>query len=138
MKAEPVQTPAEPPVSFKTYSVMDSANLEKFFEFDEKKTMYSKEIQKVLDDVERLFGKRDSSDILDIRKQIYYKVCYSDVDCFAVRHPCSLDSTLLVNIVRKFNYADSLRGIKVKLDLIAYSKSSDFFLSAGTMYHFIL
>ncbi len=79
-KKKPVQMPAEPPVSFKTYSVMDSANLEKFFEFDEKKTMYSKEIQKVLDDIELLFGKRDSSDILDSSKQIYYKVCYSDVD----------------------------------------------------------
>ena len=132
-KKKPVQMPAEPPVSFKTYSVMDSANLEKFFEFDEKKTMYSKEIQKVLDDVELLFGKRDSSDILDSSKQIYYKVCYSDVDSFTVRHPCSLDSTLLVNIVRKFNYVDSLRGIKVKLDLIAYSKSSDF-LESSKMY----
>lgn len=132
-KKKPVQMPAEPPVSFKTYSVMDSANLEKFFEFDEKKTMYSKEIQKVLDDIELLFGKRDSSDILDSNKQIYYKVCYSDVDSFTVRHPCSLDSTLLVNIVRKFNYVDSLRGIKVKLDLIAYSKSSDF-LESSKMY----
>ena len=129
-KTKPVQMPAEPPVSFKTYSVMDSANLEKFFEFDEKKTMYSKEIQKVLDDIELLFGKRDSSDILDSSKQIYYKVCYSDVDSFTVRHPCSLDSTLLVNIVRKFNYADSLKGIKVKPDLIAYSKSSDFLESS--------
>ena len=107
-KTKPVQMSAEPPVSFKTYSVMDSANLEKFFEFDEKKTMYSKEIQKVLDDVERLFGKRDSSDKLNSGKQIYYKVCYSDIDGFTIRHPCSLDSTLLVNIVRKFNYADSL------------------------------
>ena len=132
-KKKPVQMPAEPPVSFKTYSVMDSANLEKFFEFDEKKTMYSKEIQKVLDDIELLFGKRDSSDILDSSKQIYYKVCYSDVDSFTVRHPCSLDSTLLVNIVRKFNYVDSLKGIKVKLDLIAYSKSSDF-LESSKMY----
>ena len=132
-KKKPVQMPAEPPVSFKTYSVMDSANLEKFFEFDEKKTMYSKEIQKVLDDIELLFGKRDSSDILDSSKQIYYKVCYSDVDSFTVRHPCSLDSTLLVNIVRKFNYVDSLRGIKVKLDLIAYSKSRDF-LESSKMY----
>lgn len=132
-KAEPVQTPAEPPVSFKTYSVMDSANLEKFFEFDEKYTMFSKEITKVIDDIERLSGKRYSSDILDIRKQIYYKVCYSDVDGFMIRHPCSLDSTLLVNIVRKFNYADSLKGVKVKLDLIAYSKSSDF-LESSKMY----
>ena len=74
-KTKPAQTSAEPPVSFKTYSVMDSANLEKFFEFDEKKTMYSKKIQKVLDDIELLFGKRDSSDILDSSKQIYYKVC---------------------------------------------------------------
>ena len=132
-KKKPAQMPAEPPVSFKTYSVMDSANLEKFFEFDEKKTMYSKEIQKVLDDIELLFGKRDSSDILDSNKQIYYKVCYSDVEGFTIRHPCSLDSTLLVNIVRKFNYVDSLRGIKVKLDLIAYSKSSDF-LESSKMY----
>ena len=129
-KKKSVQMSAEPPVSFKTYSVMDSANLEKFFEFDEKKTMYSKEIQKVLDDVERLFGKRDSSDKLNSGKQIYYKVCYSDIDGFTIRHPCSLDSTLLVNIVRKFNYADSLKGIKVKPDLIAYSKSSDFLESS--------
>lgn len=79
-KKKPVQMPAEPPVSFKTYSVMDSANLEKFFEFDEKYTMFSKEITKLLDDIERLSGKRYSSDILDSSKQIYYKVCYSDVD----------------------------------------------------------
>ena len=129
-KKKPVQTPAEPPVSFKTYSVMDSANLEKFFEFDEKYTMFSKEITKVLDDIS---GKRYSSDILDIRKQIYYKVCYSDVDGFMIWHPCSLDSSLLVNIVRKFNYADSLKGVKVKPDLIAYSKSSDY-LEGSKMY----
>lgn len=132
-KTKPVQTPAEPPISFKTYSVMDSANLEKFFEFDEKYTMFSKEIQKVLDDIERLSGKRYSSDILDIRKQIYYKVCYSDVDGFMIRHPCSLDSSLLVNIVRKFNYADSLKGVKVKPDLIAYSESNDY-LKSSKMY----
>lgn len=36
-KTKPVQTSVEPPVSFKTYNVMDSANLEKFFEFDEKR-----------------------------------------------------------------------------------------------------
>lgn len=129
-KTKPVQTSAELPVSFKTYSVMDSANLEKFFEFDEKYTMFSKEITKVLDDIELLFGKRDSSDKLNSGKQIYYKVCYSDIDGFTIRHPCSLDSTLLVNIVRKFNYADSLKGIKVKPDLIAYSKSSDFLESS--------
>ena len=101
-----------------------------FLSLTKKRPCTARKSRRILDDVERLFGKRDSSDKLNSGKQIYYKVCYSDIDGFTIRHPCSLDSTLLVNIVRKFNYADSLKGIKVKPDLIAYSKSSDFLESS--------
>ena len=120
-KTKPVQTSAEPPVSFKTYSVMDSANLEKFF--DDRNALFSKKISKILDDVEHLFEKRNSSDKLDGGKQIYYKVCYSDIDGFTVRHPCSLDSALLVNVVKKMNGEDSLKGLRFKLQSISYAQS---------------
>lgn len=90
------------PVSITTYSVFDSTLMERVFE-EEKR------------DWKDPF-KRDS-----LKKYLSYKVCFSDVDGFMVRHPCSIDSAVLVSVVKKLNHVDTLRGIKVQLDFIYYS-----------------
>ena len=80
------------PVSLKTYSVMDSTRLNDFFDLDNAWSVFSSEIDKVLKDVRKLTVREN--------QQIYYKVCFSDVDGFVLRHPCSLDSSLLVSLVQ--------------------------------------
>ncbi len=111
------------PVSLKTYSVMDSTRLNDFFDLDNawsvfRNRKFSSEIDKVLKDVRKLTVREN--------QQIYYKVCFSDVDGFVLRHPCSLDSSLLVSLVKKLNYNDSLKGVKVKVDFMAYSESDEY------------
>ena len=87
-------------VSLTTYSVMDSVSLGKFFELIDTNGIYSERIRKVLEDVDKLAIKvNDSNDKLDtLNHEIFYRVCFSDIDGFVVKHPCSLDSALLVSI----------------------------------------
>ena len=116
------------PVSLTTYSVMDSVSLGKFFELNDKNDIYSARIRKVLEDVDKLAIKvNDSNDKLDtLNHEIFYRVCFSDIDGFVVKHPCSLDSALLVSIAKKLNFSDSVKALKVELDFISYSTSSEF------------
>lgn len=115
-------------VSLTTYSVMDSVSLGKFFELNDKNGIYSERIRKVLEDVDKLAIKvNDSNDKLDtLNHEIFYRVCFSDIDGFVVKHPCSLDSALLVSIAKKLNFSDSVKALKVELDFISYSTSSEF------------
>ena len=115
-------------VSLTTYSVMDSVSLGKFFELIDTNGIYSERIRKVLEDVDKLAIKvNDSNDKLDtLNHEIFYRVCFSDIDGFVVKHPCSLDSALLVSIAKKLNFSDSVKALKVELDLISYSTSSEF------------
>lgn len=116
------------PVSLTTYSVMDSARLSEFFELDDENEKYAARIRKVLQDVKKIPVKfnyaENKLDTMD--KEIFYKVCFSDVDGFVVKHPCSLDSSLLVNVVKKLNYSDSAKALKIEIDFIAYSNSDEF------------
>ena len=116
------------PVSLTTYSVMDSVSLGKFFELNDKNDIYSARIRKVLEDVDKLAIKvNDSNDKLDtLNHEIFYRACFSDIDGFVVKHPCSLDSALLVSIAKKLNFSDSVKALKVELDFISYSTSSEF------------
>jgi len=116
------------PISLTTYSVMDSVNLGKFFELNDKNDIYSARIRKVLEDVDKIAIKdNDSNDKLDtLNHEIFYRVCFSDIDGFVVKHPCSLDSALLVSIAKKLNFNDSEKALKVELDFISYSTSSEF------------
>ncbi|WP_405324183.1 hypothetical protein [Fibrobacter sp.] len=116
------------PISLTTYSVMDSVSLGKFFELNDTNDIYSGRIRKVLEDVNKLMIKvNDSNDILDtLNHEIFYRVCFSDIDGFTVKHPCSMDSTLLVSITKKLNYNDSVKALKVELDFISYSTSPEF------------
>ena len=50
-----------------------------------------------------------------------YDVCFSDVDSVSVKHPCSLDSALLVNLAKKLNYSDPQKGIRVRLQYVYYN-----------------
>ena len=115
-------------VSLTTYSVMDSVSLGKFFELIDTNGIYSERIRKVLEDVDKLAIKvNDSNDKLDtLNHEIFYRVCFSDIDGFVVKHPCSLDSALLVSIAKKLNFSDSVKALKVELDFISYSTSSEF------------
>ena len=115
-------------VSLTTYSVMDSVSLGKFFELIDTNGIYSERIRKVLEDVDKLAIKvNNSNDKLDtLNHEIFYRVCFSDIDGFVVKHPCSLDSALLVSIVKKLNFNDSVKALKVELDFISYSTSSEF------------
>ena len=115
-------------VSLTTYSVMDSVSLDKFFELIDTNGIYSERIRKVLEDVDKLAIKvNDSNDKLDtLNHKIFYRVCFSDIDGFVVKHPCSLDSALLVSIAKKLNFSDSVKAFKVELDFISYSTSSEF------------
>lgn len=113
-------------VSLTTYSVMDSARLNEFFELDEWWRKIDKEfnakIDKVLNDVRKMKNNERNND----DKEISYKVCFSNIDGFVVKHPCSLDSALLVNIVKKLNFSDSAKALKIEIDFIAYSNSDEF------------
>ena len=101
------------PVSLTTYSVMDSARLNEFFELDEWWRKIDKEfnakIDKVLNDVRKMKNNERNND----DKEISYKVCFSNIDGFVVKHPCSLDSALLVSIVKKLNFSDSAKALKI-------------------------
>lgn len=116
------------PVSVTTYSEMDSAFLNYFFEMDNRNDKYAARIRKVLQDVKKIPVKFDyAENKLDtIDKEIFYRVCFSDVDGFVVKHPCSLDSSLLVNVVKKLNFSDSAKALKIEIDFIAYSNSNEF------------
>ena len=115
-------------VSLTTYSVMDSVSLGKFFELIDTNGIYSERIRKVLEDVDKLAIKvNDSNDKLDtLNHEIFYRVCFSDIDGFVVKHPCSLDSALLVSIAKKLNFSDSAKALKIEIDFIAYSNSDEF------------
>ena len=114
------------PISLTTYSVMDSARLNEFFELDEWWRKIDKEfnakIDKVLNDVRKMKNNERNND----DKEISYKVCFSNIDGFVVKHPCSLDSALLVNIVKKLNFSDSAKALKIEIDFIAYSNSNEY------------
>ncbi|WP_295070353.1 hypothetical protein [uncultured Fibrobacter sp.] len=114
------------PVSLTTYSVMDSARLNEFFELDEWWRKIDKEfnakIDKVLNDVRKMKNNERNND----DKEISYKVCFSNIDGFVVKHPCSLDSALLVSIVKKLNFSDSAKALKIEIDFIAYSNSNEY------------
>lgn len=113
------------PVSLTTYSVMDSARLNEFFELDERRKIdkeFSAKIDKVLNDVRKMKNNERNKD----GKEISYKVCFSNIDGFVLRHPCTLDSALLVNIVKRFNFSDSVRALKANIDFIAYSNSGEY------------
>lgn len=116
------------PVSLTTYSVMDSVSLGKFFELNDKNDIYSARIRKILEDVDKLAIKaNDSNDKSDtLNHEIFYRVCFSDIDGFVVKHPCSLDSALLVSMAKKMDYSDSVKALKVELDFISYSTSAEF------------
>lgn len=111
------------PVCLMTYTVLDSVLIEKFF--DTRLASFSKDIQKVLDDITKLSKKKTSvKDSLQTESQdLVYRVCFSDVDGVETRHPCSLDSALLVNVVKKMNGEDSLKGLRIKLQSISYAQS---------------
>ena len=115
-------------VSLTTYSVMDSVSLGKFFELNDKNGIYSERIRKVLEDVDKLAIKvYDSNDKLDtLNHEIFYRVCFSNIDGFVVKHPCSLDSALLVSIAKKLNFSDSAKALKIEIDFIAYSNSDEY------------
>ena len=115
-------------ISLTTYSVMDSARLSEFFELDDENEKYAARIRQVLQDVKRIPVKFNyAENKLDTTsKEIFYRVCFSDVDGFVVKHPCSLDSTLLVSIVKKLNYSNSAKALKIEIDFISYSISSEY------------
>jgi len=106
------------PVSVTTYSVLDSVLFKKFF--DDRNAEFGNEISKIFEDIEKL-NVRQKSD--SAKQQCTYKVCFSDVDGVITRHPCSLDSALLVNVVKKMNGEDSLKGLRFKLQSISYAQS---------------
>ena len=114
------------PVSLTTYSVMDSARLNEFFELDEWWRKIDKEfnakIDKVLNDVRKMKNNERNND----GKEISYKVCFSNIDGFVVKHPCSLDSALLVSIAKKLNFSNSAKALKIEIDFIAYSNSDEY------------
>jgi hypothetical protein len=113
-------------ISLTTYSVMNSTRLNEFFELDEWWRKIDKEfnakIDKVLNDVRKMKNNERNND----DKEISYKVCFSNIDGFVVKHPCSLDSALLVSIVKKLNFSDSAKALKIEIDFIAYSNSDEF------------
>ena len=113
------------PVSLTTYSVMDSARLNEFFELDERRKIdkeFNAKIDKVLNDVRKMKNNERNND----GKEISYKVCFSNIDGFVVKHPCSLDSALLVSIVKKLNFSNSAKALKIEIDFIAYSNSDEY------------
>ena len=110
-KKKPVQMPAESTVSLKTYRVLDSAQFNNYFVLrDTSNDKYSRVLDFFIPDF--------SLDSLN--KNLLYDVCFSDIDGFALKHPCSLDSALLVSLAKKLNYKDSIKGIDVKLEYVFY------------------
>ena len=100
-------------VSLNTYRVLDSAQFNNYFVLrDTSNDKYSR----VLDFLYKDY-RLDSSN-----KNLLYDVCFSDVDSISVKHPCSLDSALLVNLAKRLNYRDSVKGIDVKLDYVFYAQ----------------
>ena len=100
-------------VSLKTYRVLDSAQFNNYFVLrDTSNDKYSR----VLDFLDKDYYRLDSSN-----KNLLYDVCFSDVDGISVKHPCSLDSVLLVNLAKKLNYSDPQKGIKVRLQYVYYN-----------------
>ena len=99
-------------VSVKTYRVLDSAQFNNYFTpYDTSDDKYSRAID---------FLKPDYS--LDSTSgKLLYDVCFSDVDSVSVKHPCSLDSALLVNLAKKLNYSDPQKGIRVRLQYVYYN-----------------
>ena len=117
------------PVSLTTYSVMDSARLNEFFELigkNEKFMAEIKENQKFIDLIDKILSTYTDHKLDTTSKEIFYRVCFSNVDGFVVKHPCSLDSVLLVNIVKKLNFSDSAKALKIEIDFIAYSNSDEY------------
>lgn len=116
-------------VSLTTYSVMDSARLSEFFELigkNEKFMAEIKENQKFIDQIDKILSTYTDHKPDTTSKEIFYRVCFSNVDGFVVKHPCSLDSVLLVNIVKKLNFSDSAKALKIEIDFIAYSNSDEY------------
>ena len=99
-------------VSLNTYRVLDSAQFNNYFiPHDTSNDKYSRAID---------FLKPDYS--LDSTSgKLLYDVCFSDVDSVSVKHPCSLDSALLVNLAKKLNYSDPQKGIRVRLQYVYYN-----------------
>ena len=117
------------PVSLTTYSVMDSARLNEFFELigkNEKFMAEIKENQKFIALIDKILSTYTDHKLDTTSKEIFYRVCFSNVDGFVVKHPCSLDSVLLVNIVKKLNFSDSAKALKIEIDFIAYSNSDEY------------
>jgi hypothetical protein len=99
-------------VSLNTYRVLDSAQFNNYFTpYDTSDDKYSRAID---------FLKPDYS--LDSTSgKLLYDVCFSDVDSVSVKHPCSLDSALLVSLAKKLNYKDPQKGIEVRLQYVYYN-----------------
>lgn len=99
-------------VSLNTYRVLDSAQFNNYFiPHDTSNKKYSQDFI-----FYKLINNLDSS-----KENITYKVCFSEVDGISVKHPCSLDSVLLVNLAKKLNYSDPQKGIKVRLQYVYYN-----------------
>ena len=99
-------------VSLNTYRVLDSAQFNNYFiPHDTSDKKYSQDFI-----FYKLINNLDSS-----KENITYKVCFSEVDGISVKHPCSLDSVLLVNLAKKLNYSDPQKGIKVRLQYVYYN-----------------
>jgi hypothetical protein len=117
------------PISVTTYSVMDSARLSEFFELigkNEKFMAEIKENQKFIAQIDKILSTYTDHKLDTTSKEIFYRVCFSNVDGFVVKHPCSLDSVLLVSIVKKLNFSDSAKALKIEIDFISYSISSEY------------
>jgi len=99
-------------VSLNTYRVLDSAQFNNYFiPHDTSNDKYSHALDFLKPDysLDRTSGK------------LLYDVCFSDVDSVSVKHPCSLDSALLVNLAKKLNYSDPQKGIRVRLQYVYYN-----------------
>ncbi len=100
-------------VSLNTYRVLDSAQFNNYFiSHDTSNDKYSHALD---------FLKPDYS-LGGSNENLLYDVCFSDVDSVSVKHPCSLDSALLVSLAKRLNYRDSVKGIDVKLDYVFYAQ----------------
>jgi hypothetical protein len=100
-------------VSLNTYRVLDSAQFNNYFiPHDTSNDKYSHALD---------FLKPDYS-LGGSNENLLYDVCFSDVDSVSVKHPCSLDSALLVSLAKRLNYRDSVKGIDVKLDYVFYAQ----------------
>ena len=99
-------------VSVKTYRVLDPAQFNNYFTpYDTSDDKYSHALDFLKPDYSL-----DSTSLL-----LLYDVCFSDVDSVSVKHPCSLDSALLVSLAKKLNYSDPQKGIRVRLQYVYYN-----------------